>query len=258
MFGVQEGARVESSVGRHGDLLTINNLHIGCPENRALVEEMRPETDDDWLLVAGDVAETGADIRWPLETLAGRFAEVVWVPGNLELWTHPSATVPYKGVERYEHLVAVCRELDHYRSCAVIGGEPVHRHAPNGVGRTGRPLSRPGRLHRSCPWSEPGGRSPSRPGRVGAARGEGEALNHLAGGAGAPHAGTAPGVPDRTATSSRSAPATVGPRADQHTIEPAGLIVRSLVSRYRPPRVAPAPATAGKAAPHSCDGGQSR
>ena len=36
---------------------------------------MRPESDDDWLLVAGDVAETVADIRWALETLAGRFAQ---------------------------------------------------------------------------------------------------------------------------------------------------------------------------------------
>ncbi len=39
-------------------------------------------------------------------------------------------------------------------------GEPVHWHAPNGVGRTGRPLSCPGRRHGSCPWSEPGRRSP--------------------------------------------------------------------------------------------------
>ncbi|HSX98634.1 MAG TPA: metallophosphoesterase, partial [Streptomyces sp.] len=81
---------MESSVGSHGNLLAISDLHIGYPENRALVERMRPETDDDWLLVAGDVAETVADIRWALETLAGRFAKVVWVPGNHELWTHPS------------------------------------------------------------------------------------------------------------------------------------------------------------------------
>ena len=34
-----------------------------------------------------------------------------------------------------------------------------------------------------------------RPGHVGTAKGDGEAPNHLSGGAGAPHAGTAPGVP---------------------------------------------------------------
>jgi hypothetical protein len=54
---------------------------------------------------------------------------------------------------------------------------------------------------------------------VGTARGDGEALNHLSGGAGAPHAGTAPGVPDRTATLPRPAQHTASPEADHHTIE---------------------------------------
>ena len=37
--------------------------------------------------MAGDVAETVADIEWALRQLAGRFAKVIWVPGNHELWT---------------------------------------------------------------------------------------------------------------------------------------------------------------------------
>ncbi|MEU5339776.1 metallophosphoesterase [Streptomyces sp. NPDC020766] len=105
-----EGARV-TTADRPGRLLAISDLHIGYAENRALVEQMRPETDDDWLLVAGDVAETVADIRWALETLASRFRKVIWAPGNHELWTHPKDTVTLRGVARYEHLVEVCREL---------------------------------------------------------------------------------------------------------------------------------------------------
>ncbi|MFI6274406.1 metallophosphoesterase family protein [Streptomyces sp. NPDC050988] len=100
-----------TTADRPGRLLAISDLHIGYAENRALVEGMRPETDDDWLLVAGDVAETVADIRWTLETLASRFRKVIWAPGNHELWTHPKDTVTLRGVARYEHLVEVCREL---------------------------------------------------------------------------------------------------------------------------------------------------
>ncbi|MEU9891942.1 metallophosphoesterase family protein [Streptomyces phaeochromogenes] len=100
-----------TTADRPGRLLAISDLHIGYAENRALVEQMRPETDDDWLLVAGDVAETVADIRWALETLASRFRKVIWAPGNHELWTHPKDTVTLRGVARYEHLVEVCREL---------------------------------------------------------------------------------------------------------------------------------------------------
>ncbi|MCX5206386.1 metallophosphoesterase [Streptomyces sp. NBC_00237] len=94
-----------------GRLLAISDLHISYAENRALVEGMTPESDEDWLLVAGDVAETVEDVRWALKTLAGRFRKVVWAPGNHELWTHPSDTVTLRGVARYEQLVETCREL---------------------------------------------------------------------------------------------------------------------------------------------------
>ncbi|MFF4761496.1 metallophosphoesterase family protein [Streptomyces sp. NPDC001292] len=97
--------------GGAGRLLAISDLHIGYRENRALVERMTPEQDDDWLLVAGDVAETVADVRWALKTLASRFHKVVWAPGNHELWTHPRDPVTLRGVARYEHLVELCREL---------------------------------------------------------------------------------------------------------------------------------------------------
>ncbi|MCX5425009.1 metallophosphoesterase [Streptomyces sp. NBC_00078] len=100
-----------STAGGAGQLLAISDLHIGYAENRALVEAMRPESDEDWLLVAGDVSETVSDIRWTLETLAGRFRKVIWAPGNHELWTHPKDPVTLRGVARYEHLVALCREL---------------------------------------------------------------------------------------------------------------------------------------------------
>ena len=92
---------------------------------------MRPETDDDWLMVAGDVAETVDDIRWALSTLADRFGKVVWAPGNHELWTHPKDTVTLRGVARYEHLVDVCREL------GVITPEDPYP-IWNGPGRAGR------------------------------------------------------------------------------------------------------------------------
>ncbi|MET7474318.1 metallophosphoesterase [Streptomyces sp. NPDC005648] len=100
-----------STAGGAGQLLAISDLHIGYPENRALVEGMRPGSDEDWLLVAGDVSENVADIRWALKTLASRFARVIWAPGNHELWTHPSDPVTLRGVARYEHLVEMCRDL---------------------------------------------------------------------------------------------------------------------------------------------------
>ncbi|MFD0889358.1 metallophosphoesterase family protein [Streptosporangium algeriense] len=92
-------------------LLAISDLHIGYRENRRIVEELRPGSPSDWLLVAGDVSEAVADVEWTLRLLAERFAKVVWAPGNHELWTHPSDPVQLRGEERYRHLVKVCQNL---------------------------------------------------------------------------------------------------------------------------------------------------
>jgi hypothetical protein len=97
-----------------GSLLAVSDLHVSYAENRALVEALRPRSAADWLLVAGDVSERIADLAAVLKLLAGRFAQVVWVPGNHELWTSAdsgSADDRLRGVARYERLVEVCRDL---------------------------------------------------------------------------------------------------------------------------------------------------
>ncbi|WP_328967386.1 metallophosphoesterase family protein [Streptomyces sp. NBC_00239] len=95
----------------HGALLAVSDLHIGHRENRELVEAMRPGSDEDWLIVAGDVSETFAEVAWALALLRDRFHTVVWSPGNHELWTHPDDPVRSRGEQRYRELVDMCRTL---------------------------------------------------------------------------------------------------------------------------------------------------
>ena len=92
-------------------LLAVSDLHVGFPENREIVADLRPQSPQDWLLVAGDVGEFAADIEWALRALSERFATVVWVPGNHELWTHRRDPVQLRGEVRYWHLVDMCRSL---------------------------------------------------------------------------------------------------------------------------------------------------
>jgi 3',5'-cyclic AMP phosphodiesterase CpdA len=94
-----------------GKLLATSDLHVAFPENRKIVEDLWPESDADWLLVAGDVGEITVDIEWALSLLAERFATVVWVPGNHELWTPREDPVQLRGERRYQHLVDMCRRL---------------------------------------------------------------------------------------------------------------------------------------------------
>src|SRR5580698_10253773 len=90
-------------------LLAVSDLHVGYEQNRSYVSELTPPTESDWLMVAGDVGEFVADIEWALGLLAQRFAKVIWVPGNHELWTHSRETIGLRGAERYQYLVDLCR-----------------------------------------------------------------------------------------------------------------------------------------------------
>jgi 3',5'-cyclic AMP phosphodiesterase CpdA len=57
------------------------------------------------------VAEKAADIEWALRALRARFATVVWVPGNHELWTVAGDPVRSRGEARYQYLVSMCRRI---------------------------------------------------------------------------------------------------------------------------------------------------
>jgi 3',5'-cyclic AMP phosphodiesterase CpdA len=99
-------------VSTGGSLLAISDLHAAYKANRKIISDLRPETDEDWLIVAGDVGEILSDIEWTLRLLSGRFAKVIWTPGNHELWTPRSDPVRLRGEHRYRRLVELCRGMD--------------------------------------------------------------------------------------------------------------------------------------------------
>lgn len=91
-------------------LFAISDLHLNYRENRALAETLRPETDRDWLAVAGDIAHTTDDIVAFLSTMRARFDRVLFTPGNHDLWSL-GAGEP-RGLDRYHRLIEACRRLD--------------------------------------------------------------------------------------------------------------------------------------------------
>ncbi|GAA2863402.1 metallophosphoesterase [Actinoplanes cyaneus] len=112
-------------------LFAISDLHVAYRENRDVLEGIQPSDDGDWLIVAGDVGEIFGDVVSSLRLLAGRFAKVIWSPGNHELWTPREDPEQSRGVARYERLVAACRELgvstpeDEYPVWEGAGGRTV-------------------------------------------------------------------------------------------------------------------------------------
>ncbi len=89
-------------------LYAISDLHIGYAINRAALARL-PSHPEDWLIVAGDIDETAQDLKLALSLLSARFAQLIWVPGNHDLWTLPYRPDELRGETKYRRLVAICR-----------------------------------------------------------------------------------------------------------------------------------------------------
>ena len=98
-------------------LLAISDLHLANPVNREAMANL-PYAPEDWLILAGDIAERLDHLREIFALTAERFARVIWVPGNHELWTVPEngpngdsqSNAPLAGEAKYNAIVDLARE----------------------------------------------------------------------------------------------------------------------------------------------------
>ena len=96
-------------------LWAIADLHLGYAPNRAALPALGAYPDD-WLVIAGDIGEWPDHLELALQHLLPKFRQIVWVPGNHDLWTtseDPQATIPRarpnRGQAKYDELVGICR-----------------------------------------------------------------------------------------------------------------------------------------------------
>jgi 3',5'-cyclic AMP phosphodiesterase CpdA len=87
-------------------LHALSDLHVGHGPNRESLQKLG-SFPQDWLIAAGDIGESLEHLEFAWTELVPRFAKVVWVPGNHELWT--TGDPPLRGVAKYDRLVEVCR-----------------------------------------------------------------------------------------------------------------------------------------------------
>jgi len=91
-------------------LFAISDLHLDYRENRVALSEM-PDFPDDWLILAGDICSSMEHFKFALEHLTDRFAKVIWVPGNHELWCD-SKKKELNSNLKYSQLVEICNNFD--------------------------------------------------------------------------------------------------------------------------------------------------
>lgn len=91
-------------------LYALGDLHLRHESNRKALLNLAPHPED-WLIVAGDVGETEEHLRFALTVLSRRFAKLLWVPGNHDLWTIPPHPDEPRGEPKYRRMVELCRSF---------------------------------------------------------------------------------------------------------------------------------------------------
>ncbi|OYQ31400.1 metallophosphoesterase [Niveispirillum lacus] len=89
-------------------LWAISDLHLSLAGNRQAVEAL-PNHGPDWLILAGDLAEQPADLAAAFTMLRQRFARLIWVPGNHELWTVKTPNGTLSGEAKYRAMVTIAQ-----------------------------------------------------------------------------------------------------------------------------------------------------
>ncbi len=91
-----------------------SDLHLDQKSNfEAFLDafEVPASHKQDVLILAGDICETEAQLHLILSIFKQHYQEVIWTPGNHELWIRPSEQEKYSGSpDKYQRLVEICRQ----------------------------------------------------------------------------------------------------------------------------------------------------
>lgn len=114
--------------GQGPRIFAVSDLHVDYAVNRQWIESL-PRTSHqlDFLVVAGDLTHDLMRLHDALSTLREKFARVLFVPGNHELWIHDRHC--QHSLEKFEKILALCKSLDigtrPERASRADGSDPV-------------------------------------------------------------------------------------------------------------------------------------
>jgi predicted phosphodiesterase len=89
------------------EMFAISDLHVGFKANLEALQGLRSHPEA-VMVLAGDVGETSDHLAKALDVVQPRYREVVWCPGNHELWTVGKGSLA--GEAKYRELVALCEQ----------------------------------------------------------------------------------------------------------------------------------------------------
>jgi len=107
-------------------LFALSDIHVDYPDNARWVEGLSDaDYRDDVLILAGDLTEDSGLLGWCLARFAAKFRQVLFVPGNHDLWVRRSP-VDMCSLRKFEQVMTVAADSGvstqpfHYGSTLVV------------------------------------------------------------------------------------------------------------------------------------------
>jgi predicted phosphodiesterase len=101
-------------------VFALSDLHVDYGANARWVEELSTaDYTEDLLILAGDLTDIIGSLEWCLGALAARFEQVLFVPGNHDLWVARDSE-PGNSLEKLEKVRAIA-------AAAGVSMTPLHR-----------------------------------------------------------------------------------------------------------------------------------
>lgn len=101
-------------------VFAVSDVHVDYSENQQWVAELSADDyREDLLVLAGDISDSLQLLEWCLETLAARFAQVLYVPGNHDLWVMRD-NFPGTSLDKFQRILQIVQD------CGVTS-KPLHR-----------------------------------------------------------------------------------------------------------------------------------
>ena len=138
-------------------LFAISDIHVDYPENAKWVDRLSDaDYRDDILILAGDLTEESTLLAWCLGRFAAKFHQVLFVPGNHDLWVRRE-DAKMCSLRKFERVLAIAADagvsMDPYRKNDVVV-VPLLGWYDYSFGRPDDDLHKLWMDYRACRWPD--------------------------------------------------------------------------------------------------------
>jgi len=101
-------------------LFALSDIHVDYPVNAQWIADLsRYDFTEDAIILAGDVSHEKSRVETTLDNLCTRFAHVLFIPGNHDIWITKQETM--SSIEKYAEVCQLAREIGAHTTPLKLG-----------------------------------------------------------------------------------------------------------------------------------------